>query len=125
METSLQALLITLSVYLALSIRYEDEPRQLQLCLVLTAAVLLRPDMLPLIACLPAVMRRADLEPRRFRERWLPGLLVLVVLPLGYEVFRLAYFGDPLPNAYYLKLYGVPVLVRLLRGGTVFLLCRW
>ena len=121
METSLQTLLITLSVYLALSIRYHGKPRQLQLCLVLTAALLLRPDMLILVAvCLPAAMTRADLTQRSLRERWLPGLLVLVLLPLGYEVFRLAYFGDPLPNTYYLKLYEVPVVVRLLRGGSVF-----
>lgn len=34
----------------------------------------------------------------------------------GNTVFRIAYYGDPLPNTYYLKLTGTPLGPRLTRG---------
>jgi len=44
-----------------------------------------------------------------------------VVALLGYEAFRLAYFGDPLPNTYYLKLTGSPALPRAAHGLAMWL----
>jgi hypothetical protein len=37
----------------------------------------------------------------------------------GYQAFRLAYFGDPLPNTFYLKMTGTPVHVRVAHGLAV------
>lgn len=41
----------------------------------------------------------------------------------GYEVFRIAYFGDPLPNTYYAK--NVPVLKALGFGATFVMRALW
>lgn len=53
-------------------------------------------------------------------RRWLPGLGFLLAVSLGYQLFRWSYFGEALPNTYYLKLAGVPLEVRLLRGAWAF-----
>jgi len=44
------------------------------------------------------------------------GAGIVLLAALGYEAFRLLYFGDPLPNTYYLKLTGIPLEIRILRG---------
>ncbi len=120
METGLQALLATGAVYLSLEIGHADGRRRMGLCLVLALSLLLRPDTAPLsLACLAtAVDFRAPW--RRELARWRCGLALLVCLPAAYEVFRLAYFGDWLPNTYYLKLTGTPLDVRVVRGALVF-----
>ena len=120
METGLQALLITGGVYLSLEIGHADSRRRTGLCLVLALLLLLRPDTAPLsLACLvTAVDFRAPW--RRELARWRFGLALLAFLPAAYEVFRLAYFGDWLPNTYYLKLTGTPLDVRVARGALVF-----
>jgi hypothetical protein len=120
METGLQALLTTGAVYLSLEIGHADGRRHVTLCLVLAFLLLLRPDTAPLsLACLAtAVDFRAPW--RRELARWRRGLVLLICLPLAYQVFRLVYFGDWLPNTYYLKLTGVPVDVRVVRGALVF-----
>jgi hypothetical protein len=40
---------------------------------------------------------------------------VLVAI-VGHELFRLAYYGHPVPNTYYLKVTGIPVTTRAYRG---------
>ncbi len=58
----------------------------------------------------------------RFRPRW-PGLLLLTVpvvaCLVGHVAFRLAYYGLPVPNTYYLKIGGIPLGTRLERGAVV------
>jgi hypothetical protein len=47
--------------------------------------------------------------------------LLVAVFPLGQTIFRLSYYGQILPNTYYLKLTGIPLLIRLI-GGSRFVL---
>jgi arabinofuranosyltransferase len=119
METALQALLVTVALKLTLDIAQRGERRFTALGAVAAAAMLLRLDMaLGMAACalhlLPALRR----TPARV---WLPGAAIPVVALLGYEAFRLSYFGDPLPNTYYLKLTGTPVLPRAAHGLAMWL----
>ncbi len=119
METALQALLIIVAVKLTLDIAHRDARRFTALGAVVAAALSVRPDMaLGAAACL------AYLWPvlRRARARvWLPGAALVAAAVLGYEAFRLAYFGDPLPNTYYLKLTGSPIHVRSAHGLVMWL----
>jgi hypothetical protein len=146
METGLQALLTTAMVLLALDIVHGRQDRHLSLLLVGTAAVLLRLDMLLLVVAVQiwvwagGGMRHPEMAeigeragPRDLRgrrggrrlprppARWLLGALLLVLGVAGYGAFRWEYFHDLLPNTYYLKLAGIPLAVRLLRGGSVLL----
>ncbi len=47
--------------------------------------------------------------------------LITALFPLAQTVFRLAYYGQLLPNTYFLKLTGIPLLIRLV-GGARFVL---
>jgi hypothetical protein len=133
METGLQAVLTSAAVLLALDV--VDRPdrgrdRHLVRWLVATAAVLLRPDMLLLVVAVEAWviagggLRQGERPERRGPGRhagWWLGVLVLVMAVAGYGAFRGLYFHDVLPNTWYLKMAGIPLAVRLLRGGSVLL----
>jgi hypothetical protein len=115
METGLQALLAVVAVHLAIASVEGKRERHLELWAVCAAAYLLRMDMLLLVLAVQTwVLARGGL--RRDRPRWLLGLGLFLAAALGYQVFRWVYFHDLLPNTYYLKLTGVPLTVRLLRG---------
>ncbi|HVG08541.1 MAG TPA: hypothetical protein VNM67_12610 [Thermoanaerobaculia bacterium] len=115
METGLQALLAVVAVHLAIASVEGRRERHLELWAVCAAAYLVRMDMLLLVVAVQAwVVLRGGL--RRDRRRWLLGLGLFLAVALGYEVFRWVYFHDFLPNTWYLKMTGVPLIVRLLRG---------
>jgi hypothetical protein len=115
METALQALLAVTAVHLAIASVEETRERHLELWTVCAAAYLLRMDMLLLVAAVQGwVALRGGLQ--RGRGRWLAGLGIFLATVFGYELFRWLYFHDVLPNTYYLKLTGIPLEVRLLRG---------
>ncbi|HEV8579116.1 MAG TPA: hypothetical protein VGX68_08535 [Thermoanaerobaculia bacterium] len=119
METGLQALLAVLAVHLSLSAVHDGRDRHLPLWLVCTAAFLLRMDMLLLVVAVQLyLISGGGLRPAG-RRSWLAGLAVFCGASLAYELFRWFYFHDLLPNTYYLKLAGVPLTVRLLRGLSV------
>jgi arabinofuranosyltransferase len=120
METGLQALLAVLAVQLALTTADDGRDRNFALWLVCAAAFLLRMDMLLLVAAvqLYVLLRRGFWQVRT--RGWLAGFGVFCAMTLAYGLFRWFYFHDVLPNTYYLKLTGVPLAVRLLRGLSVF-----
>ncbi|HSS47947.1 MAG TPA: hypothetical protein VLX28_03275 [Thermoanaerobaculia bacterium] len=116
MESGLQALLTALAVLLSLAAVHSGRDRHLPLWLVCTAAFLLRMDMLLLVVAVQVyLLVRGGLRPAG-RRSWLGGLAVFVGVSLAYGLFRWFYFHDVLPNTYYLKLHGIPLVVRLLRG---------
>lgn len=119
METGLQALLVTWAVTLALDTVHTGRRRDGWLFGVLAASLLLRMDMAIGVATVLAYLVLGGGLPWREARRWLPPALAGLALLLGYEAFRRLYFGEWLPNTYYLKLTGVPLAVRLLRGAHV------
>jgi hypothetical protein len=127
METGLQAVLTTASVLLALDVVHGRRDRHLALLLAGTLAVLLRMDMAPLVIAVQVYVwmpRGGERPPRRAwppSRGWWLGAATLVLAAAGYLVFRWEYFHDLLPNTYYLKLGGIPLEVRLLRGGSALL----
>jgi hypothetical protein len=140
METGLQALLTTAMALFALDIVHGRRDRHLALLLVSAAAALLRLDMLLPVAAVqlwvwawgglqvgrqPAPPGgRPETAGGRSKPRnpgWRLGALLLALALAGYGAFRWVYFHDLLPNTYYLKMTGIPLAVRLLRGGSVLL----
>jgi hypothetical protein len=120
METGLQALLAVLAVQFALSTTESGRDRNFALWVVCAAAFLLRMDMLLLVAAAQLyVLVRGGFWQIRTRG-WLAGFALFCGMTLAYGLFRWFYFHDLLPNTYYLKLTGVPLAVRVLRGLSVF-----
>jgi hypothetical protein len=116
METGLQALLVTLSVHLTLRIAHDGRGSFAGLFAVLTAALLLRADMSLLVAaCLATLVLRRGL-PRSERRRWLPGAVAMLLVVGAVTGLRVWYFGDLLPNTYYLKMTGISTGARVHRG---------
>jgi len=124
METALQALVLTAGVTLALDATRLGRERPLAVGALAAGAYLLRMDMLPPLLALAALILARPATPvlapeaaRGRRRRWALAALLPAAAIAGYEAFRWLYFGDLLPNTYYLKLSGVPLAVRLLRGS--------
>ncbi len=85
---------------------------------LLGLAIFVRPDgalvaAVALFACL-ALGRVASLRSRARDVALAAGACALVLLP--WEVFRLAYYHAALPNSYYAKVYGIPLIWRVAFG---------
>lgn len=122
MEVGLLTLLISIATWMTIrSIRTDQF--DIRVYLVLGLATLVRPDMV-----VPLVVTWAFLTvaaPGRAVQHLLAGLFILAASSLGATVFRLRYFGDVLPNTYYLKMTGYPLLLRVSRGASVLSQFIW
>lgn len=120
MESGLQSLLIVTGLTWALDAAGDKDGRIVRLFVLAAVSILLRMDM-ALFAVAMLAWAFFTTEPARHSGQWLRGLVLLLLLLGAYQVFRVWYFGDWLPNTYYLKLAGGEPLVRLKRGVIVFI----
>lgn len=121
MEVGLLACLTTGAVLLAL--RLLDEGRRVDhalLALVVVAAVLTRTDAAILMGTIGIYLIWASPAGARVVNA-ASALVPLGATVVAHTAFRIAYYGDALPNTYYLKLGGVPLGQRLGRGTTALL----
>jgi hypothetical protein len=112
MEVSALALVVTAAVWLLL--KNGSQRFSAWLYVMLAVGTLLRADMaVPYLIVLVAMY----LVQRQHRARhlaWGFGLLVLSLA--GQGIASLLYYGQWLPNTYYLKIEGWPFALRVLRG---------
>lgn len=113
MEVGLLVLMVTAALWKALgtlrSGRFSPWPYA-----ILALAIAVRLDMAVPFAVVLAFMTRNDRANRRRHLAW--GLALLAAAVVSQTAFRLAYYGDWLPNTYYHKLTGYPLVFRLTRG---------
>jgi len=118
MEVSLLAALTSAMALLALRLRRTPEDRRALglLAAAIAAAVLVRTDAVLVAAVtIVAVARWAPRGPAR--RRIATATLGTLVGFLGAQtVFRVVYYGNALPNTYYLKVAGTPLGTRVDRG---------
>ncbi|MEI9940287.1 MAG: hypothetical protein WDO69_23975 [Pseudomonadota bacterium] len=114
LETPLFVASFTLALAsIARAARRRDLPSSLEAGLSVALCVLCRPEGATLIAigsvviCLPSPASQV-----RLWRRLLAWLLPIVLLVGGYELFRLQYYGYPLPNTFYVKTSGVGLWAR-------------
>lgn len=117
MEVSLLVFLVSLSVLLLL----RDSPRGLFFrlpFLLLALGILTRPDMVVpfLVVTLWVALYHPNV--RRRALQFAGGVLLLTVIAV--TTARWYYYREYLPNTYYLKMTGVPIFLRVLRGAIVF-----
>jgi len=125
MEVGLIATLISAMLVLAARINAHGERKSIvTLALIVALALLTRTDALvPAALTVIFVVTGVQAKDRRFVAFLLGGALIgtLVAHTLG----RLLYYGQPLPNTYYLKMTGVPTGTRIGHGIKVFFdLCK-
>ena len=68
-----------------------------------------------------AAVSLAFLVPLRLRRLLVISAAGFVLAKLGHEAFRFIYYGDLLPNTYYLKVSGFSPLERIVAGGLALL----
>jgi hypothetical protein len=113
MEVGLLALVISSSVWYALQC-FDGVTVPRALYPLLGLGLLVRLDMLvPFVALLAAMLLY---DPRKRRQHLVLGGSILVCALGGQTVLRYAYYGELLPNTYYLKMTGYPVGWRVARG---------
>jgi len=116
METGLLTLIFTAAIWAA--VRATLEERFCRRIYVLVALALwVRPDAI--VFGLTLVGYLVLFDPKRRRQHLIYGGLAVVGTWLALTAFRLGYYGERLPNTYYLKLTGYPLLLRLSRGAYV------
>jgi hypothetical protein len=94
-----------------------------RLYLLLGLGTLVRPDMAVTFMAFLSYLAAAAPAHRR-KHLWF-GLLMLAVLGGAQTLLRLWYYGDVLPNTYYLKMTGVPLMLRISRGLAALLRFVW
>lgn len=113
MEIGLLALLLSASVWLALraskSKRFSVWPY-----ILLSIGTWVRIDMVVPLVVFTAFFAWKDSKHRRGHITWGFGLLAGSMLL--QTALRLWYFGEWLPNTYYLKVVGIPLIDRIQRG---------
>jgi hypothetical protein len=122
MEVSILTLMTSASLWIALENLHLNRFTP-WLYLLLGVSTLIRTDMaVPYIVIL-VVLAIADRQHRRQNLIWGAGTLAAFLA--GQTLFRLAYYGYPLPNTYYLKLGGYPLFKRVAHGLYVLLQFIW
>jgi hypothetical protein len=122
MEVSLLLPVVSLSVWLALRTLADGKFRALP-HVILGVSTLIRPDMAVPLVALMGFLAIADAGNRRRHLAW--GSAALVLFALLQTGLRIWYFGDILPNTYYLKMTGYPTLLRISRGAFVLAAFVW
>jgi arabinofuranosyltransferase len=122
MEVGLLALMISVAALIAVR-GLEDARVPYAAYLVLGVATLVRPDAVVPLLALTGVL--ALLDRARAGRHALTGGVTLLCFVAAQTVARLAYYGDPLPNTYYLKMTGYPVVLRIVRGAWVLMETLW
>ncbi len=121
-EVSILTMLVSLSVWLALP-AVKSPSRYLSVYLLLGISTLIRPDMA--VFSIALLLAMAVLSPNRRLAHLFAGLAIVAVFLLLQAAFNFFYYGDLLPNTYYLKMTGFPPQLRIFRGirvGIIFLL---
>lgn len=111
MEVSLLTLLLTAAVWIAI----RDSSRFTSSSYILLAiSTLVRTDMAVPFLVIFGVLYIAQPQYRKKHLVWATGLFILFIG--GQTLARYLYYGDVLPNTYYLKIEGWPISLRMMRG---------
>lgn len=122
METGLLTLLLSLSVFFAFSFTSSSRSKYLYLLAIsLGMAYMTRNDSL-VYALLIVCYTYNEMRTIRKRDscystsHFWRALMLYLIFVIGQLVFQHFYYGNILPNTYYLKLTGMPLLTRLQNG---------
>jgi hypothetical protein len=119
MEVGALALLITGTAWFLVRQVSHPEPRWWWPYGLLGVGTFIRLDVIVLFGVV-IVFDVWSAERNRWR-RLIVGCSILAACVMVQTLFRWAYYGDVLPNTYYLKMTGYPPLLRITRGFFVFL----
>jgi len=118
MEVSVLALLATIGAWMVVrNERADGFP--MSLYVVLGLGTLVRIDFAVIYAAALAIV--LVVNPGRRRQHLMVGGGLLIACLAGQSLFRYLYYGEFLPNTFFLKMTGIPFSDRLQEGGLAFL----
>ena len=122
MEVSVLLLITTAAVWMAIKV-LKGAHFSPWLYLLLGVGTLVRMDMAVLFLAIVVFMSVFDAANRQRHLLW--GIGLLVVFLGGQTILRQWYYGEWLPNTYYLKATGAPLRLMIKNGLFVFLKFVW
>ncbi len=122
-EVGLLALVTLLATIRAVQILRGQREEITSTYLLLAIGLFVRPDAAVVFGATALVLAFED-RPRRWRHLVVGGSIGLASM-LALTIFREVYFGDALPNTYYLKMFQIPLALRLARGFYVVMGFAW
>jgi hypothetical protein len=122
MEVSALVLIVSISIWLALK-HIRANHFSLMIYLLLGLSTLIRIDMAVIYGAILVYLLIVQPDHRRQNLIW--GLGIFAFFILGQTIFRQIYYGDLLPNTYYLKVGGYPLFLRIVRGVYVLIEYAW
>lgn len=115
MEVSLLTLLINVIIFIFIYyIENEKNILLLFIYLLLGLLILIRIDMI--IYMIFFLCFNLFYDRKSFKNHIFLFIFTLIIFLGTQTVFRVFYYNDILPNTYYLKMTGYPILLRILRG---------
>ena len=122
MEVSALLLIASISIWLAL--KYIRANRfSPMIYILLGISTLIRIDMAVIYVVILVYLY--VVLPDHRRQNLTRGLGIFAFFTLGQTILRLVYYGDLLPNTYYLKVGGYPFFLRIVRGMYVLFEFAW
>lgn len=112
-EVSILTLLLTLVTYKSLVIA-KTKKFSILLFLILGLGIIVRLDFL--VPSMAIVLFLLFIDKTNRREYIFKGIPLLLLFIIGIFLFQFFYYHSILPNSYYLKLTGYPILNRITRG---------
>lgn len=119
MEVSALTFLTTLAVWYSVNTARTGK-HAFRVFVILGISILVRMDM-AVIYCVIMAYLAVSLPAQRRKLLTVGGVILLVTI-VGPILFQYFYFGEFLPNTYYLKMTGYPIIPRILRGLYVTML---
>ena len=116
MEVSILTLLLSVVIWLALRSSSRFNP---WIYILLAVSMLVRIDMAIPYGIVFAVLFFSQPHYRKQHLVW--GSVLFVLFLGGQTLARYFYYGDVLPNTYYLKVEGWPISLRIMRGVYAFI----
>jgi hypothetical protein len=121
-EVSILILLTLVVVWLSIQLIEENKFNK-WIYIILGLTLLIRMDMV--VSYLIIWVFLIVFNPKYRMKHVLWGVLSLGVFLGGQTIFRYFYYGDLLPNTYYLKMTGMSTFLRIKRGLYVFAKFAW
>ena len=122
MEVSGLVLIVSISLWLTIKSIRTNKFSPL-IYVLLGIGTLIRIDMAVIYIVVLVYLSVVLSDHRRQNLIW--GLGIFVLFILSQTIFRLTYYGDLLPNTFYLKVGGYPFTLRILRGIYVLFQFIW
>ncbi len=122
MEVSALTLIVSAALWISLE-NLRSGRFSAWLYILLGLGTLIRLDMAVIYLVILIFFLVSDQENRQKHLAW--GVSLFIVFLVSQTLFRFIYYGELLPNTYYLKMGGYPLWLRIARGFYVFLQFVW